>query len=83
VAASFEHSVANMYFVPYALFIKAFDPTFVTGLADKAPDLSSVTWGAFFLKNLLPVTIGNIIGGAGLVALMYWFVYLRGRKNQA
>ncbi|HEY5158697.1 MAG TPA: formate transporter FocA [Anaerolineales bacterium] len=81
VAASFEHSVANMYFVPYALFIKAFDPAFVTGLADKAPDLSSLTWGAFFLKNLLPVTIGNIIGGTGLVALMYWFVYLRGRNN--
>ena len=83
VAASFEHSVANMYFVPYALFIKAFDPAFITGLAIKAPDLSGLTWGAFFLKNLLPVTIGNIIGGAGLVALMYWFVYLRGRKNQA
>jgi len=81
VAASFEHSVANMYFIPYALFIKAFDPAFVTGLADKAPDLSSLTWGTFFLKNLLPVTIGNIIGGAGLVALMYWFVYLHGRKN--
>ena len=82
VAASFEHSVANMYFVPYALFIKVFDPAFVTGLADKVPDLSTLTWGNFLLKNLLPVTIGNIIGGAGLVALMYWFVYLRGRKNQ-
>ena len=81
VAASFEHSVANMYFVPYALFIKAFDPAFITGLADKAPNLSNLTWGAFFFKNLLPVTIGNIIGGAGLVALMYWFIYLRGRKN--
>jgi formate/nitrite transporter len=82
VAASFEHSVANMYFVPYALLIKAFDPAFVTGLADKAPDLSTLTWGNFLLKNLLPVTIGNILGGAGLVALMYWFVYLHGRMNQ-
>jgi len=81
VAGSFEHSVANMYFVPYALFIKAFDPAFVTKLADKAPDLSKLTWGGFLLNNLLPVTIGNIIGGSGLVALMYWFVYLRGRKN--
>ncbi|HEY5271336.1 MAG TPA: formate/nitrite transporter family protein, partial [Anaerolineales bacterium] len=80
VAASFEHSVANMYFVPYALLIKAFDPAFVTGLADKAPDLSSLTWGNFLLKNLLPVTIGNIIGGAGLVALIYWFVYLRDKS---
>jgi formate/nitrite transporter len=76
VAASFEHSVANMYFIPYALFINTFDPAFVTGLADKAPDLSSLGWGSFFLNNLLPVTIGNIIGGAGLVALIYGFVYL-------
>ena len=80
VAASFEHSIANMYFLPYALFIKNFDSAFVTSLADKAPDLSGLTWGAFFLKNLLPVTFGNIIGGAGLVALIYWFVYLRGKN---
>jgi len=81
VAASFEHSIANMYFIPYALFIKMFDPTFVTSLADKAPDLSGLTWSAFFLRNLLPVTIGNIIGGAGLVAAVYWFVYLSNHKK--
>jgi formate transporter len=80
VAASFEHSVANMYFIPYALFIKTFDPAFVSGLADKAPDLSSLGWGAFFLNNLLPVTLGNIIGGAGLVALIYGFVYLSDKR---
>jgi formate/nitrite transporter len=77
VAASFEHSVANMYFIPYALFIKAFDPTFA--LAHNL-DLSTLTWSAFFLKNLLPVTIGNILGGAGLVAIMYWFIYLNPSK---
>jgi formate/nitrite transporter len=80
VAGSFEHSIANMYFLPYALFIKNFDSAFVTSLAAKAPDLSALTWGAFFLKNLLPVTFGNIIGGAGLVALIYWFVYLRDKS---
>ena len=80
VAGSFEHSIANMYFLPYALLIKNFDSAFVTSLAAKAPDLSNLTWGAFFLKNLLPVTFGNIIGGAGLVALIYWFVYLRGKS---
>jgi formate/nitrite transporter FocA (FNT family) len=53
-----------------------FDPTFITSLADKVPDLTGLTWSAFFLRNLLPVTIGNIIGGAGLVAAVYWFVYL-------
>lgn len=76
VAASFEHSVANMYFIPYAIFIKSFDPAFVTSLAERAPELSRLTWSAFFLDNLLPVTIGNIIGGAGLVAAIYWFIYL-------
>jgi formate transporter len=78
VAGSFEHSVANMYFIPFALLIKTFDPAFV---AAKALDLTSLTWGSFFLKNLLPVTIGNIIGGSGLVAAIYWFIYLRGKKE--
>jgi formate/nitrite transporter len=77
VAAGFEHSVANMYFIPFGLFIQAFDPTFVT--AHKL-DLAKLTWNAFFLNNLLPVTLGNILGGAGLVALMYWFIYLRPLK---
>jgi formate transporter len=77
VAAGFEHSIANMYFVPYALFIKAFDPAFA---AAHQIDLTSLTWGSFFLKNLLPVTIGNIIGGAGLVAGIYWFIYLNKAK---
>jgi formate transporter len=81
VAASFEHSVANMYFVPYGLFLKFFDPTFVSSLSEKVVNLSGLTWGNFFLRNLLPVTIGNIIGGAGLVAVTYWFVYLSRKRD--
>jgi formate transporter len=77
VAASFEHSVANMYFMPFAMFIKEFDPVFINALSERAPDLSRLTWSTFFFQNLFPVTIGNIIGGAGLVAVIYWFVYLR------
>jgi formate/nitrite transporter len=74
VAAGFEHSVANMYFVPIGLFIKSFDPAFTSasGLA-----LQNLTWGNFLLKNLLPVTIGNIIGGSVFVAAVYWAVFLR------
>jgi formate transporter len=79
VAAGFEHSVANMYFIPYALLIKTFDPAFA--LAHKI-DLASLTWGAFFLKNLLPVTLGNILGGSLLVAAMYWIIYLRGLNTK-
>jgi formate transporter len=78
VAAGFEHSIANMYFVPYAILVAAFDPDFVAtrGIVTEAPAL---TWVAFLGRNLLPVTIGNIIGGSVLVGAVYWFVYLRPR----
>ena len=78
VAAGFEHSIANMYFVPIGLLIKQFDPAFAAAAAVTAKiDLAGLTWPAFLLNNLLPVTIGNIIGGAVLVAAVYWLVYLR------
>jgi formate/nitrite transporter len=77
VAAGFEHSVANMYFIPYALTIKYFDPAFTASVAARVPGLELLTWQAFFVKNLIPVTIGNIIGGALLVAALYWAIYLR------
>jgi formate transporter len=77
VAAGFEHSVANMYFIPYALFIKYFDPAYISIIGDKVPGLSKLTWGAFVFNNLIPVTIGNIIGGAVLVAAVYWAIFLR------
>jgi len=82
VAAGFEHSIANMYFIPYALFIKNFDPSFVTAVGDKVTHLDLLTWPAFFVNNLIPVTIGNIIGGAVLVAAAYWAIFLRSEKPQ-
>jgi formate transporter len=75
VAAGFEHSVANMYFIPMGLFVKH-DAAWVAS-TDGLPDATALTWRAFFLDNLLPVTIGNVIGGALLVGAVYWFVYLR------
>jgi len=78
VAAGFEHSVANMYFIPVALFVKAWAPPDFWALVGKtANDFSSLTWSNFFLVNLIPVTLGNIIGGSVLVGLVYWFVYRR------
>jgi len=50
-------------------------------LGDKVPGLEKLTWPAFLFENLIPVTIGNIIGGAVLVAAIYWAIYLR--PNQA
>lgn len=75
VAIGFEHSIANMYFIPIGLLIKTFDADFT---AAQGLDVSNLTWNNFLTANLIPVTIGNIIGGAILVAAVYWFVYLRG-----
>jgi formate transporter len=78
VAAGFEHCVANMYFMPFALFVKSGAPdSFWTAIGKSAVDYSGLTWGSFLLNNLLPVTIGNIIGGAVLVGAVYWLVYLK------
>ncbi len=76
VAAGFEHSVANMYFVPMGLFIKWFDPTFTSN----AGDFANLTFGNFLVNNLIPVTIGNIIGGAVFIGGAYWLIYLRKNK---
>ena len=78
VAAGFEHSIANMYFIPMALFIKAgAGQSFWDSIQKTAADFSNLTWGNFFIANLVPVTIGNILGGAVMVGLVYWFVYRR------
>jgi formate transporter len=78
VAAGFEHSIANMYFIPVALLIKAGAPAaFWTSIGKTAADFPGLTWERFLVNNLLPVTLGNIVGGAVLVGAVYWFVYLR------
>jgi formate transporter len=78
VAAGFEHSIANMYYIPIALFIKSWAPSNFWHTINASPgQFSNLTWGNFFINNLLPVTIGNIIGGAVMVGAVYWFIYLR------
>jgi formate transporter len=79
VAAGFEHSVANMFLIPFGIFVKS-DSAFVA--TQKVPDLSHLTWGHFVTSNLIPVTIGNVIGGSVMVGAVYWFVYLRGRPAE-
>ena len=74
VAMGFEHSIANMYFIPLGLFLSGVNPVVA---AAGTLDLSHLTWGNFFLNNLLPVTIGNIIGGVFMVGYLYWFAYRR------
>ena len=78
VACGFEHCVANMFFVPYGMLVD-------TAVADavnigiRMTPASDSLGLAGFIANLLPVTLGNIVGGAGLVGAIYWFVYLRGQ----
>jgi formate transporter len=80
VAAGFEHCVANMYFIPIAILIRTgASDTFWQTVGANPGAYVDISWGSFFLNNLLPVTLGNIIGGVFFVAVIYWLVYLRGR----
>lgn len=82
-ASGFEHSIANIYFIPMGMLIKAGAPdSFWQAIRKEPSDFSSLTWENFLVGNLLPVTLGNIIGGSLLVAAVYWFVYLRKREAE-
>lgn len=74
VASGFEHSIANMYYIPAGIFAKATD-AFVQA-SGLAPDvLATLNWSGFFISNLIPVTLGNIVGGGLFVALAYWYAF--------
>jgi formate transporter len=77
VAAGFEHSVANMFYLPAAILVRTVAPSsFWEGTGETAETYAAVDIPGF-IDNLVPATIGNIIGGAVLVGAVYWVVYLR------
>ncbi|MBI5795515.1 MAG: formate/nitrite transporter family protein [Planctomycetes bacterium] len=79
VASGFEHCVANMYFIPIGMVLRK-NPAVVAAaekMAGKTLDLSQLTWKGFFINNLIPVTLGNFIGGVILIGTVCWFIYLR------
>lgn len=79
VAAGFEHSIANLYFMPYALAIKyGAGPEFWSAIGRTAADYPALDL-ANTLHNVAVATIGNTIGGSVMVGAVYWFVYLRHR----
>ncbi len=83
VTSGFEHSVANMYYVPAGIFATA-NPVWLReaiALGGSAEKIEALGWSSFFVNNLIPVTLGNIVGGALFVGIAYWFVY--GRKSIA
>jgi formate/nitrite transporter len=77
VAIGFEHCVANMYFIPTGIFLRSWAG--IPAPAGVEPDI--LNWGSFFVRNLIPVTIGNIIGGGLFVGMSYWGAYLRPVKS--
>jgi formate/nitrite transporter len=76
VALGFEHCVANMFLISIGI-IASFDPLIIDAAGMAGVELSQLGLVGF-LGNLLPVTLGNMVGGAGFVALVYYFIYLRG-----
>jgi len=76
VASGFEHSIANMFFIPYGILLKSV-PKVVEATGKTLADYAGLNWATLWTKNLIPVTIGNIIGGAFFVGIVYWFVYLK------
>ena len=78
VACGFEHSVANMYYIPGAILAKQWMPPEMWQTIGKvAADFPNLTWYNFFFVNLIPVTLGNIVGGSFCVGFLYWIAYRR------
>lgn len=76
VSSGFEHIVANMYFIPAGIIASGF-PEAVEASGLSADALADLTWQAMILSNFVPVTLGNILGGAVLVGVYYWAMFLR------
>jgi len=80
VAAGFEHSIANLYFLPYALAIKTgANPEFWIAIDQIAENYSGIT-AVSSIHNVIVATIGNLVGGSLMVGAVYWFVFLRYRR---
>lgn len=83
VASGFEHCVANMFMVPMGIVIRNFAPlTFWAEVSVEPDTFSELTVSNFITTNLIPVTIGNFIGGAVLVGAAFWWISSRGEKTQ-
>lgn len=81
VVSGFEHSIANMYYIAAGLFART-NEAYASAAAAAGIDCSGLSWGSFFARNLLPVTLGNIVGGAVCVGCAYWYIYSRGQRDR-
>jgi formate/nitrite transporter len=73
VMSGFEHSIANMYFIPAGIFASS-NPAYLEAGNISADAIANLNMGGFF-ANIIPVTLGNIIGGAIVVGISYWYVF--------
>lgn len=76
ITSGFEHSIANMYYIPAGILAKA-NPVWTEASGVTVEGLAQLNWANFFMRNLLPVTLGNVIGGGLMIGGAYWFCYLR------
>ena len=78
VSSGFEHCIANMFMVPTGILIQHFaSPEFWIAIGQDPSTFADLSTSNFIFHNLIPVTIGNIIGGGVIVGLMHWMIYLR------
>ncbi|MHC4754914.1 MAG: formate/nitrite transporter family protein, partial [Planctomycetota bacterium] len=82
VTSGFEHCVANMYFIPAGIFAKRF-PAAVEASGKTAEQLADLNWSTMWTNNLITVTLGNVVGGAIFVGIVYYFLYVRGTDTDA
>ena len=79
VASGYEHCVANMFFIPEGIFTKSINEVVVaSNLPQEA--LANLTWKGFAINNLIPATLGNIVGVVLFVVLLFWMAYLKDEK---
>ena len=76
VTCGFNHSIADMTYCMLGLFAKNI-PAYVEAAESAGVALESLTWGNYFVGNLIPVTLGNLVGGV-CVGALFWFAYLKG-----
>jgi len=81
ITSGFEHSIANMYYIPAGILAKS-DSALVLASGLGIDALSKLSWLTFITKNLIPVTLGNIIGGSLFVGAVYYYTYIKTSKEE-
>ena len=82
VASGYEHSIANMFFIIKGIMLKS-NTEVVSAAGFTAENMANLNWSGLFITNLIPVTLGNMIGGGFFAAILYWVVYLKPQKEKA